>query len=171
MINKRLQMLATVEPSFQDGLLSTPFHRVYFTNGSETTERLPGTRLKFPVSLRANYFEGDRAIIRSFYRFYVDDWGMVAHTASIEVPVKLTPFLSVSPFYRFHAQTAVRYFRPIWPACPESDVLHQRLRHWRHDHPVYWFGHSAWPHRAASWVFAAGMRLSFATVIICAAPA
>lgn len=111
-VNKRLQMLATIEPSFQNGLLSTPFHRVYFTNGTETTEKLPGTRLKFPVSLRANYFEGDRAILRSFYRFYVDDWGMVAHTASIEVPVKLTPFLSVSPFYRFHTQTAVAYFHP-----------------------------------------------------------
>ncbi|WP_375446124.1 DUF3570 domain-containing protein [uncultured Fibrella sp.] len=117
-INKRLQMLATVEPSYQDGLLSTPFHRVYFTNGAETTEKLPGTRLKFPVSLRANYFQGDRAILRSFYRFYVDDWGMVAHTASVELPVKLTPFLSISPFYRFHTQTAVDYFRPYGQHSP-----------------------------------------------------
>ncbi|RYF48410.1 MAG: DUF3570 domain-containing protein, partial [Cytophagaceae bacterium] len=117
-VNKRLQMLATVEPSYQEGLLSTPFHRVYFTNGAVTTEKLPGTRMKFPISLRANYFEGDRAILRTFYRFYLDDWGMVAHTASVEVPVKLTPFLSVSPFYRFHTQTAVRYFRPYGQHSP-----------------------------------------------------
>jgi hypothetical protein len=110
-INKRLQLLLIAEPSFQQGLLSTPYHRVYFTDGSLTTERLPGTRLKLPIGLRANYFYGDRMVIRSFYRFYVDDWGMVAHTANLEVPIKITPFLSVSPFYRFHTQTAVRYFR------------------------------------------------------------
>ncbi|MEZ0611587.1 DUF3570 domain-containing protein [Fibrella sp. WM1] len=118
-INKRLQVLGTFEPSFQQGLLSTPFHRVYFTDGTVTTERLPGTRLKFPVSIRANYFQGDHAILRTFYRFYVDDWGMVAHTANVEVPIKLTAFLSISPFYRFHTQTAVNYFRPYGQHDPK----------------------------------------------------
>jgi hypothetical protein len=28
------------------------------------------------------------------------------------VPVKITPFISLSPFYRFYAQTAARYFAP-----------------------------------------------------------
>jgi Protein of unknown function (DUF3570) len=118
-INKRLQLLLIAEPSFQEGLLSTPFHRVYFTDGSETTERLPGTRLKLPIGLRANYFYGDRVVFRTFYRFYADDWGMVAHTANLEVPIKITPFLSVSPFYRFHTQTAVRYFRPYGQHDPK----------------------------------------------------
>lgn len=110
-INKRLQLLIIAEPSYQEGLLSTPYHRVYFTNGTSTIERLPGTRLKLPIGLRANYFHGDRVIVRTFYRFYADDWRMIAHTANLEVPVKVTPFLSVSPFYRFHTQTAVQYFQ------------------------------------------------------------
>jgi Protein of unknown function (DUF3570) len=118
-MNKRLQVLLIAEPSVQQGLLSTPFHRVYFTDGSETTERLPGSRLKLPIGLRANYFYGDRVVIRTFYRFYADDWGMVAHTVNLEVPVKVTPFLSVSPFYRFHTQTAVRYFRPYGQHDPQ----------------------------------------------------
>jgi hypothetical protein len=110
-INKRLQLLIIAEPSYQEGLLSTPYHRVYFTNGTSTIERLPGTRLKLPIGLRANYFHGDRVIVRTFYRFYADDWRMIAHTANLEIPVKVTPFLSVSPFYRFHTQTAVQYFQ------------------------------------------------------------
>jgi hypothetical protein len=36
----------------------------------------------------------------------------VSHTASLEVPVKITPFFSVSPFYRYYVQTAVNYFAP-----------------------------------------------------------
>lgn len=55
---------------------------------------------------------GDRIIIRGFYRYYADTWGMQAHTASLELPVKISPFLSLSPFYRFNSQSAVRYFTP-----------------------------------------------------------
>ncbi|MCP1384954.1 DUF3570 domain-containing protein [Runella salmonicolor] len=109
-INKRLQLLITVEPAFQQGLLSTPYHRVYFTDGSHTVEKLPGSRFKLPVGARLSYFLGDKVILRGFYRFYADDWGMKAHTANFEATYKITPFVSVSPFYRFHNQTAVRYF-------------------------------------------------------------
>jgi hypothetical protein len=111
-VNKRLQVMAIIEPSYQEGLLSTPFHRVYFTNGNEALEKLPGTRFKLPIGLRLSYFMGDQTVIRAFYRAYVDDWGMTAHTANLEVPFKVTPFFSISPFYRFNAQTAVKYFKP-----------------------------------------------------------
>ena len=60
--------------------------------------------------LRLNYFPGDRVVVRSYYRFYIDNWGMVSHTASLEVAVKLTPFFSLSPFYRYYVQRAVNYF-------------------------------------------------------------
>ena len=117
-VNKRMQVLLTVEPAFQQGLLSTPFHRMYFTDGSETVERLPGTRLKLPVALRLHYFFGDRVILRSFYRYYVDDWGMQAHTVNLETPIKITSFASVSPFYRYSRQTAVRYFAAYGQHAP-----------------------------------------------------
>jgi hypothetical protein len=35
-----------------------------------------------------------------------------AHTANLEVPIKITPFLSLSPFYRYYTQTAIKYFAP-----------------------------------------------------------
>ena len=95
-INKRLQVLFTVEPAYQEGLLSTPFHRVYFTDGTEKVEHLPGTRLKLPVGMRWSYFLGDRTIIRAFYRYYVDDWGMKANTINLESTVKLSPYVSIS---------------------------------------------------------------------------
>ncbi len=117
-INKRFQLLVTVEPAFQQGLLSTPYHRVYFTDGSHTVEKLPGSRFKLPVGARLSYFLGDKVILRGFYRFYADDWGMKAHTANFEATYKITPFVSVSPFYRFHNQTAVRYFKAYGKHSP-----------------------------------------------------
>ena len=111
-INRRLQILLIAEPTYQHGLLATKYQRVYFTNGPEQAENLPGNRYKIPVGLRANYFLNDRFIIRSFYRFYSDNWGVKAHTIDLELPIKITPFISVSPFYRFYQQTAADYFAP-----------------------------------------------------------
>lgn len=111
-VNKRLQIMLLSDIVAQNGYLSLPFHRVYFKDGTVHQENLPSERLKFPIGIRANYFLGDRFIMRAYYRFYKDDWGLTAHTASLEVPVKLTPFFSVAPFYRFYKQNAIDYFAP-----------------------------------------------------------
>ncbi|MBK6498302.1 MAG: DUF3570 domain-containing protein [Saprospiraceae bacterium] len=111
-LSKRFQMALTMDIAYQSGLLSTPFHRVYFDDQSLLRETLPGTRLKLPIGVRANYFIGERFIIRSFYRFYQDDWGMSSHTAHIELPVKVSSFFSVSPFYRYYKQSKIDYFAP-----------------------------------------------------------
>lgn len=111
-INKNFQLALLAEPTYQSGLLATKYQRVYFTDGSEKAENLPDNRMKIPLGLRMNYFLGDRFIIRSFYRYYHDNWGLNAHTAELELPVKLSPFFSVSPFYRFYSQNGVNYFAP-----------------------------------------------------------
>lgn len=112
-VNERLQIAVAVEPSFQEGQLATPYQRVYFTDKSAKVEKLPTTRWKLPVGVRASYFAGDRVILRSFYRFYADQWGLKAHTLNLETPIKLSPNWSISPSYRFYAQNAVNYFAPF----------------------------------------------------------
>lgn len=111
-VNPYLQGAIFLDLVAQTGYLGLPFHRVYFNTGDDSVEHLPSSRFKLPVGLRLNYFMGDRIIFRSFYRFYVDNWGVLSQTASLEVPVKITPFLSVSPFYRYYHQTASNYFAP-----------------------------------------------------------
>jgi len=111
-VNQDLQVLFQADVVAQQGYLSLPFHRVYFNDGSVHQELLPDNRLKIPLAVRASYFLGDNIIIRAYYRFYTDDWNLTSHTADIEVPVKLSPFFSISPYYRYYTQTAVKYFRP-----------------------------------------------------------
>ena len=111
-INQRLQIAFLADVVQQQGFLSLPFYRVYFDDGSVHQEKLPDSRFKLPLGFRANYFLGDNIILRSYYRFYTDNWGIRSHTAELEVPVKLNAFLSVSPFYRYYTQTAVKYFAP-----------------------------------------------------------
>ncbi len=109
-ISKRLQGSITTDIVDQNGYLGLPFHRVFFADGGERVENLPSNRFKMPIGVRLNYFAGDRFILRSYYRFYRDDWGIIAHTAELEVPIKITPFFSISPFYRYYTQTAADYF-------------------------------------------------------------
>jgi hypothetical protein len=111
-INKRLQGIILMDGVYQTGYLGLPFHRVYFKDGTPNIENLPSQRLKLPIGMRLNYFLGDKIILRSYYRYYIDSWGLQSHTASLEVPVKITPFFSVSPFYRYYTQTSVKYFAP-----------------------------------------------------------
>jgi hypothetical protein len=112
-VNKNFQVALVTEGVAQNGFLSLPFHRVYFGDqDAAKIENLPGSRFKLPLGLRLNYFLGDKIIFRSYYRYYTDDWGIKAHTATLEVPYKISPFVSVSPFYRYYVQTAADYFAP-----------------------------------------------------------
>lgn len=110
-INQNFQVMFLADIITQNGYLGLPFHRVYFDDSSVHIEKLPDTRLKIPVAVRASYFLADNFILRGYYRFYTDDWGLKSHTADLEVPVKLSTVFSLSPFYRYYTQTGVKYFK------------------------------------------------------------
>lgn len=109
-INKRLQVLLLADVAYQQGQLATLYHRTYFMDDSHKVENLPDTRFKLPLGMRLNYFIGDRYILRAYYRYYADSWNLKAHTVELEVPVKISPFISVSPFVRYYDQQGVKYF-------------------------------------------------------------
>jgi hypothetical protein len=111
-VNKNFQVMFLADVITQNGYLSLPFHRVFFADNSVHQENLPDSRLKIPVAVRGSYFLGDNVIIRAYYRYYSDDWNLKSHTADIEIPVKISPFFSLSPFYRYYSQSASKYFKP-----------------------------------------------------------
>jgi hypothetical protein len=122
----------------QEGMLSTPYHRIYFADKpnyyigqtqyipvyetaenigvyrlADDVERLPSTRFKIPIGIRFNYYVNETLKVRTYYRYYSDDWGITAHTANIEVPFKLSDQFTVYPMYRYFTQTASKYFAPF----------------------------------------------------------
>ena len=109
-----MQASLQLEGIYMNGLLSTPFHRVFFQEqDAAKVEQLPGTRMKIPIAVRFNYHAADFLIAKFYYRYYWDDWGVKGHTASVELPLKINRFLSVYPFYRYHTQTAADHFKPF----------------------------------------------------------
>ncbi len=122
-INQRLQMSVLADLAYQKGILATPYNRVYFNNNTVFNEKLPDSRVKVPLGVRLNYFAGNNVIFRLYYRYYWDNWGMQANTASIEMPVKLSPNFSLSPFYRFSTQTGTKYFNDYKTADPTAQFF------------------------------------------------
>jgi hypothetical protein len=134
-ISKKAQLSLFLDVVQQKGWLSNPMQRVYFgdrpnfyignassidnyTSKSNTDvfqladdiERLPHTRLKVPFGARFNYFINEKLTLRTYYRYYSDDWGINSHTASIELPFKISDNFTLYPSYRFYTQTAAKYF-------------------------------------------------------------
>ncbi len=116
-VNRKLQMALLSDVVYQTGLLSTPFHRVYFKDQDPVSvvdlERLPASRFKLPMAVRLSYAINNWLMVRGYYRFYSDDWGIISNTASLEWPIKLGTFFTATPFYRFHKQSAADYFAPF----------------------------------------------------------
>lgn len=119
-IDRRTQVAVLLDMVWQEGLLSTPFHRVYTTDTVVSLERLPSVRRRLPVALRVHHYLSDRLRLRGYYRFYSDDFGMQAHTASLALPIDPAFAWTVTPFYRYHTQSAVRYFAPYAEHSPEA---------------------------------------------------
>jgi hypothetical protein len=126
-LTRKLQMFVITDVVFQNGILWTPFHRVYFDDVTDKTlpaegvlayryvnhEWLPNHKIKIPIGLRLNYYLNDLLTLRFFYRYYWDDFGMTSNTVSLEMPIKVTSWLTISPMYRYYQQTACKYFRPF----------------------------------------------------------
>jgi len=136
-LSKRLQFSVFLDYVIQEGLLSNPLQRVYFndvdnyyignknaianyTSPQNTSvfhladdiERLPSQRIKTPLGLRVNYYINEVFVLRSYYRYYTDNWGVRSNTFQFELPIRFNMKWKLTPIYRFYDQTAVDYFAP-----------------------------------------------------------
>jgi hypothetical protein len=111
-LNKKMVLGIYPGIVYQTGLLSTPFHRVFFTDGSMRVENLPTTRWKVPLGIQLNSFIGKQVVLRLSYRFYYDDFGIHSGTYGIELPIKLSPRFTITPLFRFYKQSQSSFFKP-----------------------------------------------------------
>ena len=120
-LSKKAQGSISLDLVQQEGLLSTPFQRVFFKdrdaiiigNGfqlADDIERLPSSRFKVAIGGRLNYYLNEVFVLRSYLRYYQDNWGITSYTASLEVPIKLGDFFTLYPSYRYYTQSKADYF-------------------------------------------------------------
>jgi hypothetical protein len=145
-LNKNTQFSIFLDVVKQQGWLANPLQRVYFgdvdnyyignassipnyTSSSnrdvfqlaDDIERLPSNRLKIPIGFRLNYFINEVVSLRTYYRYYFDDWGVQSNTASIELPIKISDKFTLYPSFRYYDQTQADYFAPYEEHLSTSD--------------------------------------------------
>jgi Protein of unknown function (DUF3570) len=136
-ITKKFQAALFFDLVLQEGMLSTPYHRIYFKDKpnyyigtasdivnyekpsntgvyqlADAIETLPLSRFKVPIGVRMNYYLNERLVLRTYYRYYFDDWGLKAHTLNLDLPFKLSQAFTITPSYRYYSQNQVDYFGP-----------------------------------------------------------
>lgn len=122
----------------QEGKLSTPYQRMYFADKAnyfvgdpqyipvyqsaankgvyqlaDDMERLPNSRYKIPIGVRWNYYINENIKVRTYYRYYWDNWGITSHTTSIEFPYKISEKFTIFPMFRYYTQKQSKYFAPF----------------------------------------------------------
>ena len=98
---------------------------IYFM--ADDVERLPHHRLKIPLGARLNYYINENMVLRTYARYYQDDWGIRSETLQVELPVRLNLSWRVVPIYRYYAQTAADYFPAIQSTPIHGSILYFRL--------------------------------------------
>jgi len=136
-LSKNAQFSVFLDLVNQQGWLANPLQRVYFSDVNnyyvgnaasipnytssgntdvfqlaDDIERLPDSRIKIPVGFRFNYYLNEVFTVRTYYRYYFDDWGIKSNTASIEVPIKISQKFTLYPSFRYYDQTEADYFAP-----------------------------------------------------------
>lgn len=75
-------------------------------------EQHPGARARYAVAARVRQGLARRWSLGGAYRYYVDDWGVQAHTALLELSVAPRPSWTLGVEYRPYRQGAAYFYRP-----------------------------------------------------------
>jgi len=99
----------------QEGTMGNTWNSVPLAAGGRGPELLPNERLRHALVARAAQWLPWNGALRLYYRFYADDWGIVAHSMEAQLMQRLTPELYVGGYYRFHTQTGASFFTTLAP--------------------------------------------------------
>jgi len=136
-LSKNSQISIFADYLMQKGWLANPMQRVYFSDKpnfyigdksfintyanssnlgvfqlADDIERLPNTRIKTPIGIRYHHYLNEKITLRTYFRYYFDDWGVNSQTIQIELPIKIGEKYAMYPSFRYYNQTQADYFAP-----------------------------------------------------------
>jgi uncharacterized protein DUF3570 len=90
--------------------------------GSEAVlERVPDLRVRHAIDASARYYFPTHTTAIAEYRFYVDDWGIVAHTPELRVVQELARGLDLRLRYRYYVQSKADFYKDVYMQSDLAD--------------------------------------------------
>lgn len=121
----------TYEITRQAGYLSSPYRYVRFASSVDQLPRTcitpvwgclpennPNSRLRHAVAVSGRRAFGDAFSMGVGYRFYLDDWGIMSHTANIDVALTIAESWLLSLGYRFYQQGKADHYQSYYLSMP-----------------------------------------------------
>jgi hypothetical protein len=104
--------------TLQLGELGNTWNSVPLSTQVRGAEILPTERARHAVVARVAQFLPWNGALHLYYRFYADDWGLVAHSVEGELLQRISRSLYVGGHYRYHTQNGVYFFTTL--AAPDG---------------------------------------------------
>jgi hypothetical protein len=104
----------TYDISYLSGFQENPYRPV-FGAGTITRERVPDTRVRHALfgTIRS-YLPGIDSTLVTSYRFYLDDWDVLAHTPEIRLIQALARDVNLHLRFRHYRQTGAYFYKPLY---------------------------------------------------------
>ncbi|MDD9939506.1 MAG: DUF3570 domain-containing protein [Myxococcales bacterium] len=126
-----------------DGYLSSPYRRVPIADNEEllgTTcvvvavkptspvtcipEVNPNSRMRHALAARGRRALGEVLSVGLAYRFYLDDWSIMSHTAEGDIAWVPSEAWLLSLGYRFYTQSAASHYKPFYTRADQQEGKH-----------------------------------------------
>jgi len=126
LLGPKTYLTANVSLGVADGYLTDPYKGVHFRYdfpvdgynadpSAAVGEHRPDQRIKQVGYLGLTHFVTPlNASVDANYRLHHDDWGIWAHTATLQWHQKLGEKLLISPLARYHLQSAADFYAPVF---------------------------------------------------------
>jgi hypothetical protein len=104
----------TYDLSYLSGFQENPYRPV-FGAGTVARERVPDGRVRHALfgTIRSSLPGTDSTLVTS-YRFYIDDWDVLAHTPEIRLIQELGQDLNLHLRFRYYRQTGAYFYKPLY---------------------------------------------------------
>ncbi len=126
-LTKNLIVGFNFEAVTDEGFLNNPYRSVRFLDTPTTTatqlERYPNTRSSNAIAGQFKYFLPFRAAIGAKYRFYADDWDILAHTFEANYTHPLGERWTFEILYRLYSQTHADFYSDLFPRQDAQNFL------------------------------------------------
>ena len=120
LLDPRTVLTVDLSLGYSQGLLSDPY-KVVELNGQLVPERRPDSKNKQIVFLSlAHYFPSVHGSVEGSYRYYMDSFGIDAHTVDLAWFQKLGRRWTLRPLVRFYSQSAADFYGVRFAGSPES---------------------------------------------------
>ncbi len=103
------------------GFLNNPYRQVRYLDGDSPrgyafqSELYPRRRTSNAVAVRGRYHLPYRASVHAEYRYFIDDWGIDAHTTRIGYTHATIPRFIFDVQYRYYTQGAADFWSDLFP--------------------------------------------------------